>query len=86
MRYTPCFTAICGLPARGEGLLDWVKGDKNSFITLVQESVHESLHGVGSVDGIVVPMRVILAPPHLRRVGQIHADCVACFDATGGQR
>ena len=23
-----------------------------------------------------------LAPPHCRRLGQIHADCVACFDTT----
>ena len=72
MTCTPCFTAICGPPC-GEGLLDWLRGDKNTFINWVQDSVH----GEVCNDGVDIPMHVTLAPPHLRSVGHIHADCRA---------
>jgi len=66
---TPAFTAIGG-PMEGQGMLNWVRGDKKAFKDWVDHSTKEAFDGNDPR-----PMQVRLAPPHLRSVGECQAVC-----------
>jgi len=67
---SPSFTAIGGPILLNDGLLDWVVGEKETFVAWVQRGVNDLLSSEE-----VIPCEFHFAPPHLKPSIQITAVC-----------